>query len=194
MNSFYARNIKICSSVPQLASDSVRSVEKELAVKGGNCMTANQIAYQNLLEARRHNIAQEQENIRHNVRTEDLGFSNLSELSRHNLESEAINWYGEDIRGYGTYHNAVQGYRNLNVAQQQASASTSQAASAAQRAENDTQRVGIEQGQLDVREYEAQTNRNRQITDTVGMVWHNALDSVGMLPLTPGQWKRSGLK
>lgn len=155
-------------------------------------MTANQIAFQNLIETRRHNVAQEQENIRHNVRSEDLGFANLSELGRHNVETEAINWYGEDIRGYGTFHNAVQGYRNLNIASQQAAASASQAESAAQRAENDTSRVDIERGQLSVAEKNAETQRRRQITDTIGMVWHNVNDSVGLLPSSKSQWNRLG--
>lgn len=51
-------------------------------------MTANQIAYQRNLETNRSNLAQESENKRHNLRTEDLGIKNLSEQQRHNYATE----------------------------------------------------------------------------------------------------------
>lgn len=53
-------------------------------------MTANQIAYQNMLENRRRNQAVEFETARHNVAGETLGIANLSETSRHNVIGERV--------------------------------------------------------------------------------------------------------
>lgn len=56
-------------------------------------MTANQIAYQKLVEDRRHNRVTEGETSRHNIQQEGIGWSDLGERTRHNVETEGINWY-----------------------------------------------------------------------------------------------------
>lgn len=53
-------------------------------------MTANQIAYQNMLESKRSNVAKETETQRHNIRNEDIDSSKLSETARHNLSTEGL--------------------------------------------------------------------------------------------------------
>lgn len=53
-------------------------------------MTANQIAYQNMLEARRSNQARELENSRHNLATEAHNTSALAETIRSNKANEAL--------------------------------------------------------------------------------------------------------
>lgn len=53
-------------------------------------MLQTQVNYWTLMENRRHNLASEGENQRHNVRTEDLGFDTLVETRRHNVVSEDL--------------------------------------------------------------------------------------------------------
>lgn len=63
-------------------------------------MTANQIAYQKLVEDRRHNRAQESETGRHNIQQEQIGWSDIGEKARHNVQTETVNWYtAETSRG-----------------------------------------------------------------------------------------------
>lgn len=66
-------------------------------------MTHNQIEFQGLKETIRHNQAVERETGRHNVVTEDQGWSGLQETKRHNLVNEDIG-----------YQNITLGYANLN--------------------------------------------------------------------------------
>lgn len=155
-------------------------------------MTANQIAFANLAETVRHNKVLEGETIRHDVRQEDLGFANLSELSRHNLETEATNWYLGDIQGYGTYHNVVIGYRNADVRRGELGVKQGELGVHEGQLELGQGELEVHQGNLEVAEKNAETQRRQQISNTVGMVWHNALDSVGMLPITKSQWSRIG--
>jgi hypothetical protein len=58
-------------------------------------MTNLQIAYWNLQETKRHNLAYEQETYRHNVATEDVAIGTLQENTRHNKASEQISWFKE---------------------------------------------------------------------------------------------------
>lgn len=51
-------------------------------------MTQNQVGYLNYLESKRSNLAEEQEDHRHNLSTESLGFANLKESTRHNKVTE----------------------------------------------------------------------------------------------------------
>lgn len=53
-------------------------------------MTANQIAYWNLVESMRSNRAKEQETGRHNLASESLGYQTLSETGRSNRAKENI--------------------------------------------------------------------------------------------------------
>lgn len=63
-------------------------------------MTANQIAYYNAQEARRHNLASEgieaskvSESQRHNVVTEGVSYATLGEAQRHNATQEGIDFF-----------------------------------------------------------------------------------------------------
>lgn len=91
-------------------------------------MTANQIAWQNMQENKRHNVRTENENVRHNVATEgesarhniatEFNESNKliettrhnvateNESRRHNTAGEAISRYSEDIKLAQTAENA----------------------------------------------------------------------------------------
>lgn len=64
-------------------------------------MTHNQIEFQELKETIRHNQKVESETGRHNVVTEDQGWSSIQETKRHNLVNEALG-YGNLALGYDT--------------------------------------------------------------------------------------------
>lgn len=53
-------------------------------------MTTNQIAYENLQEAKRLNTLTTTETKRHNLATEQVGFGTLGETTRHNKMTESI--------------------------------------------------------------------------------------------------------
>lgn len=53
-------------------------------------MTTNQIAYENLQEAKRLNTLTTTETKRHNLATEQVGFGTLGETTRHNRMTESI--------------------------------------------------------------------------------------------------------
>lgn len=85
----------------------------EVNVKGGNHLTANQIAYASHLESKRSNVTRETETERHNRASIGLGYSNLAETRRSNLvrESQGQQNIDENVR-----HNVVQesiGWDNL---------------------------------------------------------------------------------
>lgn len=86
-------------------------------------MTANQIAYQRNLEAKRSNQAQEAENKRHNVRSEDLGLKTLIESQRHNIASEteanrsALAKEMENIRSNKAKEALTEAYQNAQISQ-----------------------------------------------------------------------------
>lgn len=63
-------------------------------------MTANQIAYWNLQETKRSNLAKESETSRHNLATEGKDLATLQETSAHNRATESIaaGQLGEQIR------------------------------------------------------------------------------------------------
>lgn len=112
-------------------------------------MTANQIAWQNMLENKRANVAKEGETKRHNVvtevetgrhnkSTESLGFSNLSELGRHNLQTEAVNWYNaQEINRANQANEAIKWH---GLANQQAE-------------------LGIKQQEADTKRYSAEAQK-----------------------------------
>lgn len=53
-------------------------------------MTTNQIRYWEMQEGKRHNVAQESENFRHNTATEAQAANELVETHRHNVSTETI--------------------------------------------------------------------------------------------------------
>lgn len=68
-------------------------------------MTSNQIAFAVHKENQRHNRFSEREGKRHNLRTEQvgesnvaLGYANLNEMFRHNYASEGINQQLADVK------------------------------------------------------------------------------------------------
>lgn len=61
-------------------------------------MTTNQIAYNTLLENKRHQMATEQESYRHNLATEDFNNRSLMETNRHNLATENLQKYDSELR------------------------------------------------------------------------------------------------
>lgn len=56
-------------------------------------MTNNQISFYRAREEARHNQSVEGETVRHDIASEALGYGQLSETKRHNVQTEDINWY-----------------------------------------------------------------------------------------------------
>lgn len=73
-------------------------------------MTTNQIAYNALLENKRHNIAYETETNRHNVEVESQGRQQLFETNRHNVATEANQRYAAELNYAGTIYSADRHY------------------------------------------------------------------------------------
>lgn len=106
-------------------------------------MTRNQIDFAKHKESMRHNLEMEQqgrltidESVRHNKKSEDigyanvgLGYSNLSELSRHNQQSEAVNWFTAQNLAYlqgeqAGYYDALRAKTGSEVGVAQRNATT----------------------------------------------------------------------
>jgi multidrug efflux pump subunit AcrA (membrane-fusion protein) len=56
-------------------------------------MTNNQISFYRAREEARHNKSVEGETARHDIAQEALGYGQLSETKRHNVQTEDLNWY-----------------------------------------------------------------------------------------------------
>lgn len=150
--------ISILITASALTSCSKIEIEQFIKERS-EIMTANQIAWQNMLENKRSNVSKETETKRHNVTTEvetgrhnksteSLGFSNLSELGRHNLQMEAVNWYNAQELNRANQANEAIKWSGLGIQQQQAD---TQAAAQKSQAEHwtesrkETKRSNLEQ-------------------------------------------------
>lgn len=98
-------------------------------------MTKNQIEYLKLLESQRSNKAQESLTAKRDATTRELGFGNLAETTRHNLQSEAHN---RAVLDETSRHNVV--------------------------VENETQRHNVSQEQLG-RDQLLELNRHNTVTE-----------------------------
>ncbi len=130
-------------------------------------MTANQIAWQNMLEnkrsnlskegeTQRHNVATEVETGRHNKSTESLGFGNLSELGRHNRQMESVNWYNAQELARANQANEAIKWSGLGIQQQDAD--TRAASASAQKEHWEGQRKETNRANLESESIQRMTN------------------------------------
>lgn len=121
-----------------------------LNLKGGYSITANQVAYNNLLETKRHNIATESEAARHNYETESQGRASILEQTRHNQQTEANQRYDTEMRSIASKYAADLSYQSNIYSANMHYAATTYAANMSYKAQQyaANQRLSAEYAQI----------------------------------------------
>lgn len=138
-----------------------QDVQSRAATAAANYWNAQTNAFK-AQEDKRHNLASEEEIYRHNIHSEGIETNKLSETIRSNRENEQINWFKAQT-------DADYKYKQGESALRQATAAEAQAAAATQRAQTDASR-------LDIERYQAQSNRQNAVANSIqaGVAQQNA--------------------
>lgn len=153
-------------------------------------MTHNQIDFARLKEERRHNIVGEKETGRHNLAQEAIGSTSAaaamsqaaashrtaSELARHNVQTENINWYtAENLAGL----QAAQAYSNIQTGKKVGSEVGIQAGQLEETRRHNVASEAIEQEKAEAATRSSKAQVSKAITGGLRDVAAGAKDIIG---------------